>query len=126
MKRACDVCGREYEAKRSTSRFCGSSCRARNTKNPATPVAVVKGEPDPLVTATAAELDAAGQLETVRGRQALALAAQMTSGSDTGSSVAALSKEFRAVMDEIRSLVPAKADPMDQLRQRRERKAGVA
>lgn len=32
MIKTCEICGRQYIAKRSTSRFCSTTCRTRNHK----------------------------------------------------------------------------------------------
>lgn len=32
MKRKCDVCGKEYEAKRKTSKYCSNTCRSRASR----------------------------------------------------------------------------------------------
>lgn len=139
MQRACDSCGAEYEAKRPTSRYCKdpecvrkrSRERMRSSRGgvPHEPPTVLP-PPDPtsdgLYAATLAELEVLGLVGSQRGQQALTLAAQMASSSDTGSSIAAVSKELSRVMDEIRAVVPAKADPLDELRQRRERRTGAA
>ncbi|MGI6032355.1 MAG: hypothetical protein ACOX69_02940 [Coriobacteriales bacterium] len=34
MKRVCEACGKVYEAKRSTSRYCSSTCRSRAHRHP--------------------------------------------------------------------------------------------
>jgi hypothetical protein len=75
-----------------------------------------------LVEATQRELSDASRLETVLGRQAVELARRIASPSETGASVASLSKEFRAVMEAAMEGVGVAADPLDELRARRERK----
>jgi hypothetical protein len=72
MTRNCDVCGRQYEAMRRSSRFCGDTCRKRDLRasrpRPAETVDYA------LVDATRAELEAAGCIDTWRGRGLLSLA----------------------------------------------------
>lgn len=132
MVKACDSCGDAFEARRPDARFCSDRCRKREARSPNPKVPqrqkpkpkIVALEPsdDGLVAVTRSELDAAGRLDTVLGRQALALAARIESPSETGSSVASLSKEFRAVMSEAMEGVSVKADPLDELKRRRELK----
>jgi hypothetical protein len=122
--RPCDVCGKPYEAKRPNSRFCGASCRKRNERNPATVAEVVPLEPEQpagLVEATRRELEAADRLDTVLGHQALELARRIVSPMSTGSSVATLSRELRTVMTEATAGAVLAADPLDELRARRDR-----
>lgn len=72
-----------------------------------------------VVAAVWRELAAAGQAETPLGRLALLLAARLGSPADTGSATAALSKELRAVVAAALAAAPAAADPVDELRARR-------
>ena len=122
MQRICDVCGRDFEAKRRDAKTCSATCRSNKRS--------MSPEPDPgadasnsLVKATTAELEAAGKLDTMLGQQALALARRM-SGEVTG--VAALSKELSRVMAAATAgtsagVVPV-ADEVDELRKRRNAK----
>lgn len=124
MERRCDRCGKAYEAKRPTSKYCSSSCRARQSTSPKVvevPLPTPNGYTD-LLSVTERELQDAGRLDTVLGRQALQLAGRISSPHETGASVASLSKEFRAVMEAAMDGVGAKADPLDELRARRELK----
>lgn len=131
MQRACDSCGERYEAKRPSSRFCTPRCRKRHQRNPGPdsgPVAVpaVPFGDSALVTATKAELLAAGKLDTVLGQQAVRLAERMCGLMDTGSAIASLSRELRAVMAEALADAPKAGDAMDELaRRRRDRAAGA-
>ena len=126
MTRNCNVCGREYVARNPRSKFCGDACRKRNTRNPgvslpAATVAPMGSEP-PLVEVTRKTLADAARLDTIGGQQALQIAGRMSAGSETGSAMAALSRELRAVMAEALQGVQAAADPMDELRARRDSK----
>ena len=120
MRRACDMCGRDYEAKRSDSRTCGSTCR-NNKARGADRVGPVDS---PLVRATHAELEAAGKLNTRHGQQALVLAARMS----TGTGVGPLSKELDRVMaaaigfTPVATPAPGAGDDVDELRARRDAK----
>lgn len=126
MQRSCDSCGVEYQAKRKASRYCSDTCRKRAQRSPdRSPRRSVEprdGGVPRLVTATRAELEDAGRLDTVLGQQAMALAERIASPHETGAAVASLSKELRAVMEAALDGVATKADPLDELRARRERK----
>jgi hypothetical protein len=117
MIRGCDVCGRPYEAKRVSSRFCSGTCRKRNLRAPRPRLAETSpaAEDYALLAATRAELEAAGRLNSMLGQVALLLAERMCEF-DTGSGTAALSKELRAVMAAAVQGAPAAADPVDELR----------
>lgn len=133
MQRNCDGCGRSYEAKRKTSRYCGSLCRTRASRaggskpkivglpapspgdlageSPGTPV------PAGFVGSVQLELEQAGRLHTVLGQQAIVLAEQMLRPINTGASVASLSKEFRAVMAAAMEGAKVEADPVTLLQE---------
>lgn len=133
MMRNCDFCGRSYQAKRETSRFCQPKCRVYNSnakKNPQAPQPRPPGEPVlecgdvNLVEVTRATLEQSDRLDTVAGQQALRIA-QAMSGRETGAGIAALSKALSTVMSEALEGVPAVADSLDELKARREaRRAG--
>lgn len=75
---------------------------------------------------TARQLREAERFDTVLGQQALALARRIESPMETGASVASMSKEFRAVMVEALDGVNVAADPLDELRLRRDRRRSAA
>lgn len=127
MQRHCDSCGTTYEAKRKSSRFCSDTCRKRAQRAPQT----VKPEESStealrrlyeLEYTTRSQLEAVGRLNTVLGQQALMLAHRICSPMETGGAVASLSKEFRAVMDAAMDGVDVAENPLDELRERRDRK----
>lgn len=76
-----------------------------------------------LLEATRRQLEDLGQVDSVLGQQALRLAERMMSPFDTGSALAALSKEFGRVMDTLVAQAPAQSDALDELSQRRHLKA---
>lgn len=79
--------------------------------------------PGPVEQATAAELAGVGRLDTVAGQCAVVLARRLDEhGRDTGGGVASVAKEFRNVMDAALANVEKAADPLDELRARRDRK----
>ena len=123
MRRTCEVCGRDFEAKRKDAKTCSATCRS-NKRNIAPPPRPDDGEGNSLVKATTAELEAAGKLDTMLGQQALALAKRMST-EVTG--VAALSKELSRVMAAATAVTPGSpsasaVDEVDELRKRRNAK----
>lgn len=129
MEATCAACGRSFEAKRSTAKFCGVTCRSRVHRagtagtvvalpSPAQPRAQSSG----LVGAIERELEAADRLDTVLGQQAVELAGRIVSPASSGASVATLSKELRAVMAAAMEGVEVAADPLDELQRRRDAK----
>lgn len=75
-----------------------------------------------MFSATLTALADAGRVHSPAGQNALALATRIDGGAtDTGSSIAALSKQHLAAMSEaLRDTEGAKADSVDELRKRRE------
>lgn len=124
MKRACDSCGEEYEAKRPSSRYCSETHRKRAQRGHvmASPMSAPPTvQPDrSTVDAVRAELTDAGRIDTFLGRAALALAARIDSATAV-MGFAALVKELRATMAAATEGVAVAADPVDELRARRDR-----
>jgi hypothetical protein len=123
---SCAVCGSEFEAKRRTAKYCGGTCRKR-AHDGAKVVGIRPKASQGLVDVVTKDLVEHGVKDTAAGRQALAVAARMSSSvKDTGSSYAALSRELSRVMDEAKAGATRKADPLDELRERRERRRASA
>ena len=130
MQRECGSCGRPYEAKRASSRFCGPSCRQRASRASAAGlparVSTLNDEsapPSALEVVTARELEAVGRLESVAGQLAMELARRVASPHETGAAVAALARQLGATMTAaLAGVAPAAADPLDEIRARRDRK----
>src|SRR4051794_26549205 len=111
MERACDYCGRTYEAQTSRSRYCCTSCRARacdrGMSAPASPdvvktlpVAVAEPVAGDVEAATAVALSEAGRSETPLGCLALSLARRVdNSQRETGQAVAALARQLAATLE---------------------------
>ena len=122
MKRQCDSCGTEFEAKRAHARWCSARCSKRGQRGvlrSPDPVPVVEVEPV-LVVSVRADLTESGVAETPAGLQALHVAARMAGATaDTGSSYAALSRELSRLLVEAKVGATRKADPLDELGQRR-------
>ncbi len=122
MNRECDSCGTEYEAQRKTSRYCSTRCRMRASRRPGAPVAAEVPDSGGLLEALRRELADVGRLDTALGQQAIALAVKLASPHDTGSAMAAVSRELRAVREEALRGAEQAADPLDELRLRRDAK----
>ncbi len=124
MKRKCNSCGNEYEAKRPASKYCGDTCRKRGSRAGSADIAempTTSAPSTPLLDAARRELEAAGVADTAMGQQALELARRMSDPRAMGLSVAPISKELRAVMTEAMREAPT-ASALDELRARRDRK----
>lgn len=117
VKAVCAACGESFTAQRSTARYCSETCKKRAQRAP-----VASDGVSGLLATIQDQLRAAGRLETVPGQQALEVARQMTAPRQSGSAVAALSKELRALMAEAMKGVAVVADPVDELRRRRDAK----
>jgi hypothetical protein len=76
-----------------------------------------------VMAATEAELDSVGRLETPLGQAALVLAVRLeASHREPGTALAALVREHRAALAEAMRGARVAADPVDELRARRDRK----
>ena len=128
-ERNCDTCGVLYQPKRSTSRFHSDSCRKRALRGAApTRLRSVDRQETPaggLLSATRAELERAGRVDTALGQAALTLAGRLDEGRDTGSAMAALSRELRAALEAATRGAAEQASPLDELRLRRLRRLGA-
>lgn len=131
MLRSCDHCGKQYQAERSTSRFCGTTCRVaahmaqRAATHMAHPEAASEAAPGAVSEAVQRELEAAGQVSSALGVVVLSLAARIDVGQDSGSSLAALSRELRSALAAATADGVA-ADPVDEVRRVREQKLARA
>lgn len=134
MTKSCAACGAAFEAKRPGAKYCGDRCRKRAQRNPGlraapvTPAAVEEDGPAPagtcLADAARSELAAAGRVETAAGQVVLALARRIDAATaqEMGSSLAALTKEFRAALTEAVADAVQAEDPVDELRAKRDSK----
>ncbi len=132
MQRECDVCGLAYTARRFNSRFCSGTCgkRAERARAAGMPFRQATYDdlgapPSQLVEAVTRELDEVGRLGTVGGQLAVLLAHRVASRRETGSATAALAKQLHLAMTEALGGVAKAADPLDEIRARRDRKRGV-
>ena len=127
MQRTCERCGKTYEAARSTSKFCSSTCRAAVSlaRKAGEPVQLLP-QPEPsadggsLTSATIAELAAADRVDCTLGQAAIALARRVDAGHESGSSVAALVRELRVTLEAALDGAARADDVVDELRRKRE------
>jgi hypothetical protein len=129
VRKQCTVCGQEFDAKRNTAKYCSRRCNVRAARQPKPGVPQsdhpqMPVDPDAeLWTATLAELAEAGRAGSASGQAALLLARRLDSQlAETGSSVAAMVREHRAALADALKGGGAEANPLDELRARRERK----
>ncbi|MFJ4735277.1 hypothetical protein ACIP6V_23890 [Streptomyces sp. NPDC088770] len=133
MKKRCEACGESFEAKRKTARFCSDRCRMRAHRRPAEgeqPAPVTSQPPvqredgsESLAAAARGELAAVGRDRTAAGQAVLVLARRIDANSaETGSSLAAMVREFRAALAGALEGAGEAVDPVDELRARRDRK----
>jgi hypothetical protein len=134
MHRSCDFCGKTYEAQRSSSRFCGSSCRARMSMgeaptSPAARVTVIPvdgdapEEPGAVEAATRKALEDAGKVETPLGQAALLLARDLDVSSPGATAAkASCVKQLAATLEAITAGAKQAEDPLEKLRKERESK----
>lgn len=124
MQRNCDSCANPYTAQRPNSRFCSESCRkkaARGTDSPRTEPIIVAEGASTTRSRVQAELEAAGRSETYLAGCALALADRIDQ-STAVMGYAALIKELRSTMDQALEGAKQAADPLDELKARRDSK----
>jgi hypothetical protein len=102
VRRACDHCGKKYEAKRQTSRYCSTACRMASSRaGQATPRSVTPlpaaGE---LTRAVEEKLAEASRLDTAEGRAAVDIAKRIDSVRAAPlSQVASAHRELRAALE---------------------------
>lgn len=125
----CEACDGEFEGR---GRFCKrgdcTRARARARKRESRGTVVELPAPDSSevpsnYTATLRALEAAERLGTPAGVNALTLAQRLdTATAESGSGIAALSKQHLAALEEATRNARVAADPVDELRARRERR----
>jgi hypothetical protein len=130
VRKQCAVCRVPFEAQRVAAKYCSPRCRVRATRARAAGqdgTAVSVAEPSPATpagveAAITAELAAAGRTATSSGQSALALARRIDAGAgEPGSALAAMVRELRAALADAVKDGQAVANPLDELRARRER-----
>lgn len=121
----CAVCGEGFEARRRTAKYCGDRCRQQSHRSPGAPADVVPGGPR-IVEVTRREVERLGKTDTVLGQQALELAERLVSRKDTGSAIAAVSRELDRVMLRLASGAAQAEDQLASARRRRDEKRRAA
>jgi hypothetical protein len=129
VRKQCAMCPAEFEAKRATAKYCSARCRVRASRSQPRQDDASEMPADPsseLWSATLAELTAAGRALSAGGLAALALARRIDAADrETGSSLATLVREHRAALADAVRDGAAAVNPLDELRDRRERKFGA-
>lgn len=123
--RACEACGREFEVRSSRHRFCSGTCRTRGRRGAKVVALDGDGGQDAGVSleeATRRQLAPVGRESSPSGVNALLLARRLDEGGDTGSAIAALSRQHLAALEAALEDVKVEGDPVDELRHRRERR----
>lgn len=129
MTHVCPVCGREFEGN-TRARFCGPTCRAKSHKAKAAgvvlplPTPAATADVHPLLRATMDNLAAADRLDTPLGLAAVELAYRMSQPLQTGSSVAALVREYRVTLSEALKGAGDRTDAVDEFTRRLRAKTG--
>lgn len=119
----CEQCGETFEAARRTRKYCGDRCRQQSRRSATEEeVAAVAPELPHVVAMTQRELAKLGKADTVLGAQALTVAVRMASAKDTGSAIAALSRELDRLMLRLRSGAKEQEDEVTSARRRRDEK----
>lgn len=125
VRRDCAVCGESFEAKRPQAKYCGDRCRKRAQRGGVNKAAAAPPQTEAvtgLVDAVRRELHTAGREDTVAGQHALELANRIVNAPGMNTGVAALSKQLQAVLAEALRGSQQVADPVDELKARRDRK----
>lgn len=132
MQIQCHQCGQSFDAERPHAKWCSAACRKQNQRaggasiTELRPAAGDEEDDDqltPVVAATWRRLEEAERLDTPEGMTALALAHRLDNGGrDTGSALASVARELRATLAEALKGAAVAADPVDEIRARRERK----
>lgn len=103
MQRSCAQCGQSFEAKRSTAKFCGTTCRTKSFKSggkPGTVTALPPVVPSGFAESVEQQLQDADLAGSYRSRQAILLARRMESAV-SDAAVAGLSKELDRLMSDL-------------------------
>lgn len=128
MQRQCDACGHSYPARRASSRFCSGTCGKRSQRARAAGITLLaatlddREAPSELVQAVTRELEAAGRLGSAFGQVAVELARRIGSRRETGAATSALARELPRQLAAALAGVADAADPLDEIRARRDRK----
>jgi hypothetical protein len=124
----CAVCEKEFEAKRSTAKYCGDRCRQLAKRRRAGDEPEAPAHSSELVKEIRKELTRLRQLHSVDGQLALELSIKITTPGMTG--VASLSRELRSLRSQIRMNAappkPSGPEPKDMVAEARKRREAIA
>ena len=124
----CAMCSSEFEAQRSTAKYCGDRCRQLAKRRRTDDADASPAHSSELVKEIRKELTRLRQLNSVDGQLALELAIKITTPGMTG--VASLSRELRNVRSHIRMNAappkPTGPKPVDMVAEARKRRESVA
>lgn len=120
--RSCEACGGSLEGTHPSRRFCDDKCRKRGARGAkVTELHGADGTPPATVYgATLATLQTADRADTPAGAAALVIARKLDAGGDTGSAVAALTRELRAAVAEAVANATVAGDQIDEIARKRE------
>lgn len=127
MLRSCSWCGDEFQAKHPRAKFCGDTCRQASHRAGADAAEAHSPAGDApggfVEAATVAELEAAGREASPLGLAAVVLARRLdNSSNESGAAIAALARQLRDTLGAAMAGAQKAADPLDELRGRRDRK----
>lgn len=117
MKRPCDVCQAEYEAKRPNSKYCSDTCRKRASRGAVSVVPITPPPIGPVEVATLAELTEMGRNDSALGQAALTLARRVDRGAEAPSGLSSLVKQLEATLESVaRAAKRAEPSPVDRMK----------
>jgi hypothetical protein len=124
LRRTCERCGTEFEAKTSRRRFCGSTCRARKAEGrPAPGPKPKKAKPrTDVAEALLQELQKLRMANVYEGRVALGIARQLDTDTVVGAAYASLSRELDRRVEALRLKAERADDPAKVIKGRLEEK----
>lgn len=135
MDRSCAGCGLSLASSRADAVYCGDTCKKRAQRAqraakrldiaPERGVTLDSGVEAPLVVSVRSALAEADREASVAGQVALELAVRVANRKELGSSVASLAKQLRETMAEALAGVAQAADPLDEIRARRDAKRAL-
>lgn len=130
MKATCAFCGDPFVAKTRRARFCSDAHRKASSRQTGPVEGGSRSRRPPagrpkvsgFERATQVELTRLGKVDTMLGQQALVLARRLSADSETGSAIAALSREHSRIMETLGATV----EPEDEVsKARRAREAAL-
>lgn len=120
--KSCVQCGKAFTAKRSTAKYCSSTCRSKASLH--APVVVARSGrdldagPGLVEIHTRAELVEARADDSAMGAAALALARRIDDGAETGGILSQMVARLDVVLSTIKARAPQPDDPLTALRAR--------